>query len=108
MPELFGIDAVELALWVITVVFVAGLHVMKIRVLEARLGDIEGGLRDQIEKSHEGRAELWKAWSEGPPAVLAHLESIEKNQSRQERRIEAMAAAFAGLQTTIIERLTTR
>jgi hypothetical protein len=37
--------------------------------------------------------------------VLAHLESIEKNQSRQERRVEAIAAAVTELSTTIIERL---
>jgi hypothetical protein len=105
MLELLSGQLVELLLWIITVVFMAGIYVTKVRSLEKRVDTYEALLRAESKKSHEGRAELWKAWSEGPPAVLAHLESIEKNQSRQERRIEALAAAFGTLQTTIIERL---
>lgn len=104
MDLLLG-HAIELLLWAATVVFAAGIYVTKIKALEKRVEKSEQAIRNEAEKAHNGRAELWKAWSEGPPAVLAHLESIEKNQSRQERRIEAMAAAFGLLQTTIIEKL---
>jgi hypothetical protein len=97
--------AIELLLWAASVVFMAGIYVTKIRELEGRVKDNEQAVRNEAEKAHTGRADLWRAWSDGPPAVLAHLESIEKNQSRQERRVEAIAAAVTELSTTIIERL---